>query len=106
MLQRHLKRLLAFSTVSHAGFLLAGLIVPGATAGTLMYLAGHGLIKGALFLCVGILLHRLPRHVQDALHPLSILRRLHSGYIGDYVAWFMVGATALLVALAVPGRPL
>ncbi|MGE5294410.1 MAG: complex I subunit 5 family protein [Solirubrobacterales bacterium] len=58
MLQCHLKRLLAFSTISHAGFVLAALLVPGAAAGAMMYIVGHGLIKGALFLCVGILLHR------------------------------------------------
>lgn len=30
------------------------------------------------------------------------LRRLHSGHIGDYVAWLLAG-TALLGALALPG---
>lgn len=60
VLQRHLKRLLAFSTVSHAGLILAGIALPGSLAlsGSLIYLLGHGLVKGALFLIVGILLHR------------------------------------------------
>ena len=59
--QRHLKRLLAFSTISHMGALIAGfaLLQPGALAGAALYVAGHGLVKAALFLCVGILLHRL-----------------------------------------------
>ena len=54
--QRHLKRLLAFSTVSHVGMLLVGLALfrPEATAGAAVYVLGHGLIKGALFLSVGI----------------------------------------------------
>lgn len=38
------------------------------------------------------------------MNPLLVLRRLHSGHVGDYVAWFMLGAAALLVALPMPGR--
>jgi multicomponent Na+:H+ antiporter subunit D len=58
--QRHLKRLLAFSTIAHGGTLLIalGLMTPGALAGFWVYVAGHGLVKGALFLCAGILLAR------------------------------------------------
>jgi len=56
--QRHLKRLLAFSTVSHGGILLIGLALPGAASlgGFLAYFIGHGLVKGALFMVAGILL--------------------------------------------------
>jgi multicomponent Na+:H+ antiporter subunit D len=58
--QRHLKRLLAFSTISHVGLMLIGfaLLAPDALAGTALYVVGHGMVKGALFICVGILLHR------------------------------------------------
>jgi multicomponent Na+:H+ antiporter subunit D len=58
--QRHLKRMLAFSTVCHLGLMVIGfaLLDPGALGGTAVYLVGHGMIKGALFLCAGILLHR------------------------------------------------
>lgn len=56
--QRHLKRLLAFSTISHAGVMLIGcsLLSPNGTTGMLLYLFGHGLVKGALFMLAGILL--------------------------------------------------
>ena len=56
--QRHLKRLLAFSTISHVGVMLIGLALldPPGLAGMLTYLVGHGLVKGALFMVVGILL--------------------------------------------------
>jgi multicomponent Na+:H+ antiporter subunit D len=58
LMQRHIKRLLAFSTISHIGVMLAGLaaLTPGGTAGFLLYLAGHGLTKGALFMLAGILM--------------------------------------------------
>jgi multicomponent Na+:H+ antiporter subunit D len=58
LMQRHIKRLLAFSTISHVGVMLAGLatLTPGGTAGFFLYLAGHGLTKGALFMLAGILM--------------------------------------------------
>ncbi len=58
--QRHLKRLLAFSTISHVGLMLVGfaLLRPIALAGVAIYVLGHGLAKGGLFACAGILLHR------------------------------------------------
>jgi len=58
LLQRHLKRMLAFSTVSHTGMLLVGLALGdrAGIAGLLTYLAGHGLVKAALFMVAGILL--------------------------------------------------
>lgn len=58
--QRHLKRLLAFSTISHMGLMLTGfgLLTPDALAGTAVYIAAHAVIKSALFVCAGIVLHR------------------------------------------------
>ncbi|MGH9125259.1 MAG: complex I subunit 5 family protein, partial [Acidimicrobiales bacterium] len=59
--QRHLKRLLAFSTIAHAGIMLIGigLMNPEGVAGAALYVAGHGLVKAALFVLAGIVLHRL-----------------------------------------------
>ncbi len=56
--QRHLKRMLAFSTIAHLGIMLTGLATLSATgaAAVLAYLVGHGLVKGALFMLVGVLL--------------------------------------------------
>ncbi len=68
--ERHLKRLLAFSTVSHAGMFLVGfgLLTPLGLAGVAVYVVGHALVKAALFLCVGIVLHRLGSVNETALH--------------------------------------
>jgi multicomponent Na+:H+ antiporter subunit D len=67
--QRHLKRLLAFSTVGHAGLFLTGvaLLTAESLAGAGLYIFGHGLVKGALFICVGIVLHRLGGIDEDDL---------------------------------------
>lgn len=58
--QRHLKRLLAFSTIAHSGIMLCAiaLLRPGALAGFFVYVLGHGLLKGGLFLSSGIVLNR------------------------------------------------
>ncbi|MEU9843884.1 complex I subunit 5 family protein [Actinomadura sp. NPDC048032] len=60
VLQHHIKRLLAYSTISHAGLLLLGVAAgtPAALSGTAYYLAGHAGVKGALFLAAGALLNR------------------------------------------------
>lgn len=56
--QRHLKRLLAFSTIAHLGIMLTGIaaLTPAALGGFLLYLFGHGLVKATLFMFAGIFL--------------------------------------------------
>ncbi len=63
--QRHLKRLLAFSTISHSGIMLTGLMTadPVQLGGALLYIFSHGLVKGGLFLGTGIVLARF--HTED-----------------------------------------
>jgi multicomponent Na+:H+ antiporter subunit D len=58
--QRHIKRLLAYSTIAHIGLFLLGFAALSALgiAGTAVYLVGHAAIKGALFLLTGLLLSR------------------------------------------------
>jgi multicomponent Na+:H+ antiporter subunit D len=59
--QQHIKRLLAFSTISHMGLFLVGFAVFDRTAlaGAAVYILAHGLVKASLFVCAGIVLHRL-----------------------------------------------
>ena len=59
--EHHLKRLLAFSTISHAGMMLLAMAInsPLAVAAMLTYLLAHALIKSSLFFTSGIVLHRL-----------------------------------------------
>lgn len=58
-MQRHIKRLLAFSTISHIGLMVIAfaLLNHKALQGLVLYWIGHGFIKAALFILVGILLH-------------------------------------------------
>jgi multicomponent Na+:H+ antiporter subunit D len=68
--QRHIKRLLAFSTISHVGMFLCGigLLNAKALAGTATYVIGHGLVKGALFMLAGVLIHRFETIDEYDLH--------------------------------------
>ena len=68
--ERHIKRLLAFSTISHAGMFLTGfaLLTPLGLAGSALYVIDHALLKAALFLSVGIVIHRLGSVNESALH--------------------------------------
>jgi multicomponent Na+:H+ antiporter subunit D len=76
LLQRHLKRLLAYSTISQAGMLLTGaaLLDPRSLAGAANLVLAHGLLKCGLFLLCGVILVEL-RHI-DELRVYGAGRRL------------------------------
>ncbi|MCK7622476.1 complex I subunit 5 family protein [Streptomyces sp. RS10V-4] len=69
-LQRHLKRLLAYSTVAHTGVFLVGLATlgPRGTGGVVLYVLGHAGVKAALFACTGVLLDRYGSVDEHQLH--------------------------------------
>jgi multicomponent Na+:H+ antiporter subunit D len=94
LLQHHLARMLAYATVSHVGLTLAGfaLLGPVGAAGAVLYLLADGLVKGSLFISVGIVEHHL--HEVDE-------RRLRGR--GRHMPW----AAALMVAgaLGLAGVP-
>jgi multicomponent Na+:H+ antiporter subunit D len=68
--QRHLKRMLAFSTVAHVGVFLCGfgLLSAKGLAGTAVSVVGHGFAKAALFMLTGTLLHRFGTVDEFDLH--------------------------------------
>ncbi|ANH94763.1 complex I subunit 5 family protein [Streptomyces sp. NPDC058319] len=88
--QRHIKRLLAFSTIAHTGLFLIGIgtLKAAADEGTALYILAHAGVKAALFACAGILLDRYGSVDEFALHGRA--RRLRGTG-----AVFAVGALAL-----------
>lgn len=60
MAQKDLKKLIAYSSVSHMGFVLLGIAAanPEGYTGAAMQMFNHGIITGALFLLVGVLYDR------------------------------------------------
>jgi multicomponent Na+:H+ antiporter subunit D len=68
--QDHLKRLLAFVTISQIGLALIGigLLTPGAGAGVALLIGADGLLRAGLFVCLGAVLHRCGSVYQSRLH--------------------------------------
>jgi multicomponent Na+:H+ antiporter subunit D len=88
--QRHLKRLLAYSTIAHVGLFLMGfaLLDTDGTAGAALYVIGHAGVKAALFLLVGVVLNQYGTVDELQLHGRGKGARLMP-------ALFVVGALAL-----------
>jgi NADH-quinone oxidoreductase subunit M len=61
LVQQDMKKLIAYSSISHMGFVTLGFFVFNAhgVEGGMMQMISHGFISGALFLCVGVLYDRL-----------------------------------------------
>ena len=94
VLQHHLARMLAYATVSHVGLTLAGfaLLGPAGTGGAVLYLVADGLVKGSLFISVGIIDH----HLRDT-DELRLAGR------GRHLPW--VAALLVAGALGLAGVP-
>ncbi|MGX1547333.1 complex I subunit 5 family protein [Streptomyces adustus] len=98
--QRHLKRLLAFSTVSHVGLFLIGvaLLAPDGATGTAVYVAAHGCVKAALFALTGILLDRYGSVDEHGLHGKARELRL-AGVLFTVAAMALAGLPPFGTAL-------
>lgn len=61
LVQGDMKKLIAYSSISHMGFVTLGMFVFNSQGveGAMMQMISHGFISGALFLCVGVLYDRL-----------------------------------------------
>lgn len=65
MAQTDFKKMVAYSSVSHMGFVILGLaaMTPNGFSGAILQMFNHGIITGALFLLVGVLYER--SHTRD-----------------------------------------
>jgi NADH-quinone oxidoreductase subunit M len=59
--QTDIKKLIAYSSVAHMGFVTMGIFAGNAQGvqGAIFQMLSHGLISGALFLCVGVVYDRM-----------------------------------------------
>ena len=89
--EHHIKRILAFSTIAHAGLMLTAIAIAAggpatlATAGFLTYLVGHAFVKSALFFLAGVLLHRLRTASEPVLFGKGLQLRFTAAL------WFLGG---------------
>ena len=61
LVQSDLKKLIAYSSISHMGFVTMGIFLFNGTGleGAVLQMMSHGFVSGALFLCVGVLYDRM-----------------------------------------------
>ena len=73
LVQRDMKKLIAYSSVAHMAFVTFGLFAMNRQGieGAMMVMLGHGLVSGALFLCVGVVYDRLHTREIDRYGGLS-----------------------------------
>ncbi len=61
LMQEDIKKLIAYSSVAHMGFVTMGIFAANAQGlqGAIFQMLAHGLVSGALFLCVGVVYDRM-----------------------------------------------
>jgi NADH-quinone oxidoreductase subunit M len=117
LMQEDMKKLIAYSSVAHMGFVTMGIFAATAqgVAGGIFQMISHGIVSGALFLCVGVvydrvqtreiaayggLVNRMP--VYAAVFMVFKLANVAlpgtSGFIGEFLT--LIGTFKISVAVA------
>ena len=94
MVQKDMKKLVAYSSVAHMGFVTLGFFIFNdlGVSGGIIQMIAHGFVSGAMFLCIGVL--------YDRVHSREI-----SAYGGVVNTMPRFAAFALLFAMANCGLP-
>ena len=128
LVQPDLKKLVAYSSVSHMGFVTLGIFVfqQQAMQGAILQMINHGLITGALFLLVGVIYERTHDRTIAKMGGLAALTPVWaaifgffvfasaglpglSGFVGEFLTlvgsfavnpWFAVVATFVMILAA------
>ncbi|MEW5693147.1 MAG: NADH-quinone oxidoreductase subunit L [Candidatus Hydrogenedentota bacterium] len=87
LVQRDIKRVLAYSTISQLGYMMLGLGSGGYSAG-LLHLFTHASFKALLFLCSGSVIHSV--HTQDIFEMGNLRKKMPITFIT-----FLIGTFAL-----------
>jgi NADH-quinone oxidoreductase subunit M len=87
MVQPDLKKLVAYSSVSHMGFVTLGIFVfqEQALQGAVLQMVNHGLITGALFLLVGVIYERTHDRTIAKMGGLAALTPVYATTFGFFV---------------------
>src|SRR5712664_4216958 len=85
LVQEDMKKLIAYSSVAHMGFVTMGIfaVTTQGVAGGIFQMISHGLVSGALFLCVGVVYDRV--HTREIAAYGGLVNRMPL-----YAAVFMV----------------
>ena len=95
LVQRDMKKLIAYSSVAHMAFVTIGLFAFNrqGVEGAMMMMLSHGLISGALFLCVGV--------IYDRLHTREIAR--YGGLSNNMPQYAILFLLFTMGSIALPG---
>jgi NADH-quinone oxidoreductase subunit M len=82
--QSDMKRLIAYSSVAHMGFVTLGtfLFNRNGLEGAMMQMINHGITTGALFLCVGIIYERSHSRLITVNSGISKIMPIYIGFLG------------------------
>lgn len=104
LVQEDIKKLIAYSSVAHMGFVTIGVFLLNANGveGAIFTMLSHGVVSGALFLCVGVIYDRLHTREISRYGGLAINMKIYatifvlfsmasiglpgtSGFIGEFL---------------------
>jgi NADH-quinone oxidoreductase subunit M len=93
--QVDMKKLIAYSSVAHMGFVTIGIFTVNhqGVEGALFQMLSHGIVSGALFLCVGV--------VYDRIHSREIAR--YGGLVERMPVYALVFMVFMLASVGLPG---
>jgi len=118
LMQEDVKKLIAYSSVAHMGFVTMGIFAVTAQgiAGGIFQMISHGIVSGALFLCVGVIYDRM--HTREIAAYGGLVNRMPlyaacfmvftlanvglpgtSGFVGEFLS--LIGTFKVQVAVAV-----
>jgi NADH-quinone oxidoreductase subunit M len=95
MMQDDIKKLIAYSSVAHMGFVTMGIFAGNTQGvqGAVFQMVSHGLVSGALFLCVGV--------VYDRMHTREI--KAYGGLV-NRMPWYALAFMVFTMAnVGLPG---
>ncbi len=90
LIETDIKRIIAFSTISQIGYIFMGFAIDNEMAvfGSMLYILMHGLAKGGLFLCAGIVEHSA--HTKDITKMGGLFRVMPITAVSFFICAFSV----------------
>ena len=95
LVQEDIKKLIAYSSVAHMGFVTIGIFVlnPNGIEGAIFTMLSHGIVSGALFLAVGV--------IYDRLHTREISR--YGGLANNMKIYAVIFVLFSMASVGLPG---
>jgi NADH-quinone oxidoreductase subunit M len=95
LVQKDMKKLIAYSSVAHMGFITIGIFTftQQGLEGAILQMISHGIVSGALFLCVGV--------IYDRMHTREIAR--YGGLVHRMPKYAVIFMFFTMATIGLPG---